>query len=131
VYLLARWFIPPKVGPRRVTAFLIESAGLALLIMVFWMPLSYTSDANGVRNNRDNLRPAGLSSPFQIITNPLGIRVEPVRVSWVDETHAAYDFGTHEVMYLGRADGIAVFFDATNHQTVRVPESDVVIEREQ
>jgi hypothetical protein len=54
-----------------------------------------------------------------------------VSVSWINEMHAAYDFGDNEVMYLGRADGIAVFFDASARRTVRVPEDEVVIERNQ
>jgi hypothetical protein len=43
IYVLVRWFFPPKVGPRRLRAFLIESVAVALLIMVFWMPLSYST----------------------------------------------------------------------------------------
>lgn len=101
---------------------------IALPILLLWMPHSYSGDADRVRDGK-SVRPAGVSSPLRIITNPLGLRVEPVRVSWIDDTHAAYDFGRNEVMYLGHADGIAVFFDPRNQRTVRVPENNIVIER--
>jgi hypothetical protein len=64
------------------------------------------------------------------VTNPLGLRVEPVRVSWIGEAKAAYDFGRGEVMYVGSADGTAVFFDPRTRPTVRVPAGDVVVTRD-
>lgn len=109
---------------RSVVGFLL----VALPILLLWMPHTYSRDAARVRDGK-SMRPAGLSTPRRIITNPLGLRVEPVRVSWIDETHAVYDFGRTEVMYLGRADGTAVFYDPRSQRTVRVPENNIVIER--
>ena len=100
----------------------------ALLVLALWMPWAYTRDAHRVKE-RKPLRPAGLSTPGRLATNPLGLRAEPVRVVWIDKGHAAHDFGSGEVMYLGRAEGNAVFFDPEHRQTVHVPESDIVIER--
>jgi hypothetical protein len=99
-----------------------------LVVLALWMPLTYTRDAHRVKEGKA-LRPAGLSTPNRIVTNPLGLRVEPVRVSWIDKARAAHDFGSDRVVYLGRAEGIAVFYDAEKRQTVRVPEGDIVIER--
>lgn len=99
-----------------------------LPILLVWMPHAYSDDAIQVRNGM-RIRPAGLSTPGRIITNPLGLRVEAVRVSWIDDTQTAYDFGSSQVMYLGRADGTAVFYDPRNERTVRVPENNIVIER--
>jgi hypothetical protein len=109
---------------RSVVGFIL----VALPILLVWMPRTYSNDTARVRDGK-SIRPAGLSTPHRIITNPLGLRVEPVRVSWIDDTHAAYDFGSNQVMYLGRADGTAVFYDRRNERTVRVPENNIVIER--
>jgi hypothetical protein len=100
----------------------------ALLVLALWMPWAYTRDAHRVKE-RNALRPAGLSTPDRMVTNPLGLRAEPVRVVWIDKSRAAHDFGPGDVMYLGRAQGNAVFFDPALRQTVSVPENDIVIER--
>lgn len=53
-----------------------------------------------------------------------------MRVSWIDEAREkVYDFRGRDVVYLGRAHGIAVFYDPANEQTVQVPDSTIVIER--
>jgi hypothetical protein len=129
--LLRPWRYHPqsereRIGPfaRWVSASLIAS----LVVLALWTPFAYDFEAHDVENG-DQVRPPGLSTAYRLITNPLGLRVTKVRVSWIDEMHTAYDF-RGEVMYLGRADGTAVFFDPRNKQTVRIPQGDIVIERE-
>jgi hypothetical protein len=117
---------PLRIGPIRWSV--VEFSIFTLLILAVWMPPTYTRDAHSVKEGK-SLRPAGLSSPLRLIRNPLGLRVESVHVSWIDEERAAYDFGNRRVMYLGRSSGTAVFFDPTQNKTVRVPEGNIVIER--
>ncbi len=106
----------------------ITSILCSLVVLMVWMPFAYDLKADDVKQGKP-VRPPGLSTAYRLVTNPLGLRVVPVRVSWIDEKHAAYDFQS-EVMYLGRADGIAVFFDPSNQRTVHVPQGDIVLERE-
>lgn len=114
-----------KLSPWRV----IEFISLALLFLAAWMPFVYAGDADSVREG-NALQPAGVT--WGIFKNPLGLRAEPVHVSWIDDKQGRYDFGSkqEEVMYLGRANGIAVFFDPRKNRTVRVPDSEIVIERQ-
>jgi hypothetical protein len=105
----------------------IASIVCSLLVLAVWMPFAYDRRADDVKKGKP-VRPPGLSTPLRLVTNPLGLRVVPMLVSWTDETRAAYDF-RGEVMYLGRADGIAVFLDPTNQRTVHVPQNDIVLER--
>jgi hypothetical protein len=98
-------------------------APLALLILLPW---SYRESAEQVKAGR-NFRPA--SNLWDARNNWAGLHVERVYVSWIDGTKRGYDFGTEEVMYLGRASGVAVFYDRSRNRTVRVPEDSVVIER--
>jgi hypothetical protein len=122
--------VAAAVGSVRMLA--VPAVGIALvllLVLAIWMPAAYTRDARDVKDGKA-LRPPGLSTPLRVVTNPLGLRVEPVRVSWIGEAKAAYDFGRGEVMYLGSADGTAVFFDPRNRRTVRVPAGDVVVTRD-
>jgi hypothetical protein len=100
--------------------------GALLFSLPFWVPHAYKHDANCVEAGKA-VRPAGLSTPLRIITNPLGLRAEPVQVQWIDGTSPPYDFGGEKVMYLGRAGGIAVFFDPRTEQTVRAPQNDILI----
>lgn len=127
--LLRPWRYHPgsereRIGPfaRWVSASTIAS----LLVLALWTPFAYDFKAEDVKDG-DPVRPPGLSTAYRLVTNPLGVRVIKVHVSWIDEMHAAYEF-RGEVMYLGRADGIAVFFDPRTQRTVRIPQSDIVIE---
>jgi hypothetical protein len=117
-----------RIGPwaRWVGASTIFS----LLVLAGGVPFGYDYPVDDVKNG-EPVNPPGLalSAIPRFITNPLGLRVVKVHVSWIDEMHPAYDF-RDEVMYLGRANGIAVFFDPTKTRTVRVPESHIVIERD-
>jgi hypothetical protein len=99
--------LPRRIGP--VTVWAVEAASMVLVLMALFIPPAYTSDAHHVKDGK-SLRPAGLSSPLRLLENPLGLRVEPVHVSWVDKAQQAYDFGGQRVMYLGHADGFAAFF---------------------
>ena len=117
---------PQRIGP--FARWVLGSALCSIAVLAVWMPFVYDLKAKDIEDGKP-LRPPGLSTAYRLVTNPLGLRALPVHVSWIDETHPAYDF-RNEVEYLGRADGIAVFFDPTSQQTVRVPESDIVIERE-
>lgn len=107
----------------------VQFTTVALLVLAIWMPFAGDFKANDVKEGR-TVRPAGLSTIHRLITNPLAIRVERVRVSWIDEMKAVYDFSSSDVMYLGRADGVAVFVDPRNDRTIHVPDSSIVIERE-
>jgi len=119
----------PQGDQRRIGPFarwLIGSTLCSLLVLAVWMPFAYDSRADDVKHGKP-VRPPGLSTAYRLVTNPLGLRAVPVHVSWIGDVHA-YDF-QNEVVYLGRADGIAIFFDPTNQRTVRVPQTDIVIER--
>jgi hypothetical protein len=112
---------------KRSTVKWVIAAGLVSIVALpIWVPQAYRHDADCVEDGKA-VRPAGLSTPLRIITNPLGLRAEPVRVAWINGGSTGYDFGTENVIYLGRADGTAVFFDPRTKQTVRVPQNDVVV----
>ena len=96
-----------------------------LLILVYALPSGYVQLAEDVKDG-NALR--GIT--WRFLENPLGLRVERVHVSWIDDMEPAYDFGSDEVMYLGRASGVAAFFDPRTQRTVRVPDSAIVIEWE-
>jgi hypothetical protein len=118
--------------PSAVRGLRVPAVGFALATLVFfagWMPATYTRDAHLVKRGH-SLRPPGLSTPIRVLTNPLGLRVEPVRVSWIAGTNAAYDFARERVMYLGSANGVAVFFDPSRRRTLRVPAGDIVVTRD-
>jgi hypothetical protein len=134
-------FVGPKVaveeppdaeaGRRRIgpsASVLLASFTVALVLLAIWWPLVYSYDATDVLHGK-RLRPTLLG----IYRNPLGLRAEVVHVAWIDPTHARYKFFVKSkpkrVVYLGSAGGIAVFFDPTNQQTVRVPQNDIVIGR--
>jgi len=110
----------------RVVAVLLVALGVCAV----WLPVSYQLEANRVRDG-EPVRPAGLTTLQRVLKNPLGIRVEPVRVTWIGETKPANDFEDDPVMYLGRADGTAAFFDPCTKSTVRVPDGDIVMTRKQ
>jgi hypothetical protein len=123
--------VRPARAPRgrRLRAPTVGVALVALVLFAVWMRVAYTSDAHRVKRGR-SLRPPGLSTPGRVVTNPLGLRVEPVRVTWLGGSAGGYEFGHADVMYLGRADGIAVLFDPARRRTVRVPAGDVVLTRD-
>jgi hypothetical protein len=114
------------VVKRSMTKWVVAAALAAILSLPFWVPQAYKHDADCVQAGKA-VRPAGLSTPLRIITNPLGLRVEPVRAAWIDGASPAYDFGREKVMNLGRAAGTAVLFYPRTQQPVRVPQHDVVI----
>lgn len=113
------------VFKRPMGRWVVTAALGALVSLPFWVPHAYKHDADCVQAGKA-VRPAGLSTPLRIITNPLGLRAEPVQVDWLGGMSPAYDFGSEKVMYLGRAGGTAVFFDPRTKQTVRVPQSDIL-----
>lgn len=114
------------IGPWAKLA--ITSVLFSLVVLMFWMPFAYDLRADDVKAGKP-VRPPGLSTATRLVTNPLGLRAVPVRVSWINEANAPYDFG-NEVMYLGRADGIAVLFDPSSQRTIHVPQGDIVLERQ-
>lgn len=62
--------------------------------------------------------------------NPFGIRAEVVEVeAAAPGTTSPLAACQCALIYLGRSDGIAVLYDATNGRTLRIPDSDVVIVR--
>lgn len=67
---------------RRISVTGAQVLIVAFVILLVAMPLAYRWNAGRVRNGLP-LRPAGVSTPQRLFTNPLGLRVEPVRVAWV------------------------------------------------
>jgi hypothetical protein len=131
-----RWSNPTRRAPAEVSrrrelfGRAVAVIFVALAVCAVWLPVAYFFGASSVRDG-NAMRPAGLSTPWRLITNPLGLRVEPVHVTWIGETTPSYEFENKAVMYLGGADGTAVFFDPCEHVTVRVPDGGLVITREQ
>jgi len=118
-----------SVDRARVRSRVLRICFVALVVLAIWFPAWYGAQADDVargeplRPEPDRLRSLWL--------NPLGIRAEPVLVEWTsNDADEPYPFGSEKVMYLGRADGVAVFYDPATDQTVRVPDSDVVIVRQ-
>jgi hypothetical protein len=58
-------------------------------------------------------------------------RAEPVNVEWLgsDEPRALEDCNC-KLMYLGRASGVAVLYDVRHRRTLRLPESELALSRE-
>jgi hypothetical protein len=59
----------------------------------------------------------------------LAVQAVPAQVSWIDPaSNQQLDLGSRNcLMYLGEADGIAVFYDVSSHESLRLPASDLVI----
>jgi hypothetical protein len=131
MWLNASWGTPRTAQERRrqFRYAAVTTAFLLISILILTLPPTYQNRAEDVKDGKA-VRPAGIT--WRIFENPFGLRVERVHVSWIDKTNAAYDFGPGEVMYLGRARGVAVFFDPREgkQRTVRVPDGGIVIEGE-
>lgn len=118
------------VSPPSYTGVALGFAVVALGVLAVWLPITYPRRADDVKDGKA-LHPGGIT--YRVIKNPLALRAEPVRVRWIDDkAKGRYAFGSGEVMYLGAANGVAVFYDPRpeKRQTVRVPDSDIVIDHD-
>jgi lysylphosphatidylglycerol synthetase-like protein (DUF2156 family) len=88
--------------------------------------------ANSVYRALDRVRD-GLSTRRGWTVNPLGIRAEAVEVEWLSDDTPMVVERCDEIaqdeakrcawVFLGRANGTTVLFEATNDRTVRLPDS--------
>jgi hypothetical protein len=117
----------PSIDRTGAVALTIVVGLLLLVVVTIVMPVWYSAKAEDVRDG-EPLRPE-IDRLFAVVRNPLGIRAEPVEVTWAGDGDEPYPF-RGPAIYLGRADGVAVLYDPRTEQTVRVPDSEVVIVRE-
>lgn len=119
----------PSLDPVGVVALLITITVLGLLVLTVGVPVWYTDKAEAVGRG-EPLRPEA-DRLLTVVVNPLGIRAEPVRVTWTRRGgDDLYSFGSEKPIYLGRADGVTVLYDPARERTVRVPDTEVVIVRD-
>ena len=130
VWSIIRLYASPEPRVSRRSALMRQAfsalAGAAAVLLVAFVADTYKARALDVKNGMP-MRPAGITWDF--IENPLALRAERVGVSWIDDTKEGYAFDKGDVMYLGRAAGVAVFYDPHSDRTVRIPDTGSVIER--
>jgi hypothetical protein len=62
-------------------------------------------------------------------SNPLGLRAQPARISWLEGSapEGLQSFGDKPLLYLGEGGGMLVLFDPTTDQALRVPNGAVLL----
>jgi hypothetical protein len=66
-------------------------------------------------------------SPTFYVVPPVPIRAEPVAVVWIGSPKLDLNESLDCVMYLGRAEGIAVFYVPSDHKSLRLPSHSIAI----
>lgn len=127
--MIAGRFSLPRIEGAGLVALLVLLMFSLLVYVTIGLPVQYARKADAVARGKE-LRPE-IDRLLAVVLNPLGIRAERVRIEWTRrEGEQPYRFSSTEVIYLGRADGVAVLFDVVAKRTVRVPDSEVIIVRE-
>lgn len=93
---------------------------------VFGLPVQYARIAADVQSgDTPALDPRRIGPQ---LTNPLGIRAERVRVTWIEQGEAPYKLDEGQAfVYLGHANGLTALYDLKYRRTVRVPDTSIAV----
>jgi hypothetical protein len=111
------------VALRRVASLVIAIVATVLLIFMLRLPAQATNLAMHVKQDRP-------VAPIRLLgLTMLAVRAERAHVTWInDPPKQPMQLIGYPVLYLGQADGNAVFWDPRGRRTVVVPVSNLLIE---
>jgi hypothetical protein len=106
------------------------ASGLANYLLVFVLVILFLFWPGFSGDRSDDVKIGEALTPgFFSESNPLGLRAQPARITWLAESAPAglEPLADKPLLYLGEGGGMLVLFDPATDQALRVPSGAVVL----